>query len=63
MSLAVLSVRVALAHHGSRISYDMSRMVTVEGVVTEFDYINPHVYFLFDVTDDKGNVTHLGSGD
>ena len=41
----------------------MSRKVTVEGVVTEFDYINPHVYFLFDVTDDKGNVTHLGSGD
>jgi hypothetical protein len=48
----------ALAHHGSRISYDMNRMVTVEGTVTEFDWLNPHVYFQFDVTDDKGNVAH-----
>ena len=48
----------ALAHHGSRISYDMGRMVTVEGTVTEFDWLNPHVYFQFDVTDDQGKVTH-----
>jgi hypothetical protein len=47
-----------LAHHGSRISYDMNRMVTVEGTVIEFDWLNPHVYFQFDVTDDKGNVVH-----
>lgn len=56
--LLIASGHVAWAHHGSRISYDMSRMVTVEGVITEFDFVNPHVYFLFDVTDDKGNVTH-----
>ena len=62
VSLAVLSVPAALAHHGSRISYDMNRMVTVEGVVPEFDYMNPHVYFLFDVTDDKGQRDPLGSG-
>ena len=57
---ALLSIGggVASAHHGSRISYDMTKMVTVEGVVTEFDWTNPHVYFLFDVTDDKGNVIH-----
>jgi len=47
----------ALAHHGSRISYDMNRMVTVSGVVTEFDWVNPHVYFLFDVNE-KGKVTN-----
>jgi hypothetical protein len=56
--LLLASGNLALAHHGSRISYDMSRMVTVEGVVTEFDYTNPHCYFLFDVTDDTGAVTH-----
>ena len=39
----------------------MSRMVTVEGVVTEFDYTNPHCYFLFDVTHDKWTVTHLAA--
>jgi hypothetical protein len=58
VALGMIAVPVASAHHGSRISYDMNRMVTVEGVVTEFDWMNPHVYFLFDVTDDKGAVTH-----
>jgi len=48
----------ALAHHGSRVSYDMTRTVTLQGTVTDFMWANPHVYFLFDVTDDKGNVTH-----
>jgi len=36
----------------------MDKMVTVQGVVTEFSWANPHVYFLFDVTDDKGKVIH-----
>lgn len=47
----------AFAHHGSRISYDMTQMVTVKGVVTDFVYSNPHCYVLFDVKDEKGNVT------
>ena len=47
----------AFAHHGSRVSYDMGRMVTLKGTVAEFDYVNPHCYFLFDVKDDKGVVT------
>lgn len=57
-ALLTMSGGVAIAHHGSRVSYDMTRMVTVEGTVTEFDYSNPHCYFFFDVKDDKGNVTH-----
>jgi hypothetical protein len=51
------------AHHGSRISNDMSRTVTIQGVVTEYDFVNPHVYFMFDVTDNKGEVVHWGGGD
>jgi hypothetical protein len=58
VGLLISSGSAVWAHHGSRISYDMTRMVTVDGVVTEFDWSNPHVYFLFDVTDDKGSVTH-----
>jgi hypothetical protein len=56
--LLVASASVALAHHGSRISYDMNKMVTVKGVITEFDWTNPHVYFLFDVKDDSGKVVN-----
>ena len=36
----------------------MNRMVTVDGTVTEFDWLNPHVYFQFDVTDENGSVAH-----
>jgi len=48
-------------HHGSRISYDMTKTVTVTGIVKEFRYQNPHVYFTFDVTDEKGEVTTWGA--
>jgi hypothetical protein len=56
--LLIAGASVALAHHGSRISYDMNKMVTVKGVITEFDWTNPHVYFLFDVKDDSGKVVN-----
>lgn len=46
------------AHHGTNISYDRSKQWTAKAVVTEFKYINPHVQLFFDVTDDKGRVTH-----
>jgi len=49
------------AHHGSRISYDLTRMVTLTGTVTEFQWQNPHVYITFDVKDKEGNVTHWGA--
>jgi len=35
---------VASAHHGSAISYDLSKQVTVTGVVTEWVWKNPHCF-------------------
>jgi hypothetical protein len=49
---------VALAHHGTNISYDRSKAWTAKAVVTEFKYVNPHAQLYFDVTDDKGAVVH-----
>jgi len=51
----------ALAHHGSRISYDLSKTVTVTGTITRYVWANPHVYFLLDVKDDSGNVVSWGA--
>jgi uncharacterized protein DUF6152 len=51
----------ASAHHGSRVSYDLTKTVTLKGIVKEFNYINPHVYFTFDVKDGKGKVTEWGA--
>jgi Family of unknown function (DUF6152) len=49
-----------LAHHGTAVSYDVNKVVTEKGTVTDFKWENPHVQLYFDVTDDKGNVAHWG---
>lgn len=46
------------AHHGTFVSYDSQHPITLKGTVTEFHFTNPHMQLYFDVTDDKGNVTH-----
>ena len=40
----------AFAHHGAA-AYDSSKMVTVTGAVTDFQFINPHVMIAMDVKD------------
>ncbi len=49
---------VAIAHHGTNISYDRAKAWTAKAVVTEFKYVNPHAQLYFDVTDEKGGVVH-----
>ena len=49
------------AHHGSGVSYDMSKMVTMEGTVTEFQWRNPHVYVMYDVKDAQGKIVNWGA--
>jgi hypothetical protein len=43
------------AHHG-RSNYDVQNTVTLKGIVTEFEWINPHALIHFDVTDDGGKI-------
>jgi len=45
----------ALAHHG-RSNYDMSYTATVKGVVTSFEWVNPHALIYVDSTDENGKV-------
>jgi hypothetical protein len=44
------------AHHGTNISYDHSKPVTMEGTVTEFVWQNPHSQVYFDVKSPDGMV-------
>lgn len=55
---AVFCTAVLFAHHGSAVSYDLSKKVSTKGTITEFKYINPHPAIFWDVTDDTGNVVH-----
>ena len=47
------------AHHSATM-FEEKRTVTVEGVVKEFQYTNPHSWLLVDVTDKAGKVTTWG---
>lgn len=40
----------AFAHHGGA-AYDSSKMTTVTGTVTDFQFVNPHVMISMDVKD------------
>ncbi len=44
------------AHHSPASLYHMNQTVSVEGVVTEYLFINPHARIHFDVTSDSGTV-------
>ena len=49
----------ALAHHSAAM-FEEKKTVTVEGVVKEFQFTNPHSWLLVDVKDKNGKVTTWG---
>ena len=57
----LLSGAPMLAHHGTGVAYQTDKVITLQGIVTEWIWSNPHCGLLFDVTDDKGNVEHWGA--
>jgi len=56
---AALMVAPAFAHHSGTM-FDETKTVTLEGVVKEFQYTNPHSWLLVDVTGADGKVTTWG---
>ena len=44
------------AHHSVPVNYDQSREITVEGVLTEIRWLNPHATFRINVTSPDGSV-------
>lgn len=61
MALFMLAVSIAVvspsirAHHGN-VAYDMTKLVTVKGAVTEYSFANPHVQILIDVKKEDGSI-------
>jgi hypothetical protein len=55
-ALLFLTTMRASAHHAFAVTYDGRRLVTVSGVVTKFEWTNPHVWLSVDGKDDSGKV-------
>jgi uncharacterized protein DUF6152 len=52
--ISILSISIPLwAHHGAS-EYDMTKIVTLRGTVSELLFVNPHTLLTFTVKDDSG---------
>jgi hypothetical protein len=47
----------AVAHHSLYAVFDEEQSVTLKGVVSKVEWVNPHVYLYLDVTDESGKVS------
>jgi len=47
----------ALAHHSFAAEFDADQPVTLEGTITQMEWINPHTWMHIDVVNDDGSVT------
>jgi hypothetical protein len=46
------------AHHAIRAEFDEQKSVSLRGVVTRFEWNNPHAFLYVDVTDPSGEITN-----
>ena len=57
--IGLLMVSVpASGHHGTGISYDLTKVTTSKGVIVSFAFRNPHAQLYWDVKDEQGNIVH-----
>lgn len=61
-SLSLSSIQPAVAHHAFAANYDMDNIGTVEGIVEEVAWANPHVHYYIQVTGEDGT-TELWDGE
>lgn len=61
VGLSVLPIST-FAHHGGA-AYDTSKMTTVTGKVTDFQFVNPHVIISMDVKDPSTGKTATWQGE
>ena|ERR1700752_2207650 len=56
--LLVFAAPPLFAHHGFAVEFDKNSPVTLTGVVTKMEFMNPHIYFYVDVKGKGGKVVN-----
>jgi hypothetical protein len=46
-----------VAHHAVSAEFNAEKVITLKGVVSKVDWVNPHIFVYFDVKDESGKVT------
>jgi len=59
-TLLVMLVPMFVEAHHSDVMFEEKKEITVQGVVKEFQFTNPHSWLLVDVTNKDGSVTTWG---
>src|SRR5215471_9077000 len=54
---ALACVAPLIAHHSFSAEFDSGKTVTLHGVVSKVDWINPHIFVYLDVKDESGKTT------
>ena len=53
----LLSAGPVKAHHSLNSEFDTKKTVTLKGVITKVEWINPHIFLYVDASKDGGGVT------
>ena len=57
VAFGLMFVAPVFAHHSASSEYDTTRTIQVTGVMTKFDWINPHAEMRMDVPESPGHTT------
>ena len=56
-TISLATTPLALAHHSQAPFYDLEKFVEIHGVVTRFEFINPHPHVYLEVIEANGGKT------
>ena len=57
VALVLAATAAAFAHHSVPGQFDTTKPITLTGVISKVDWINPHIYLHLDVKEADGTVT------
>ena len=56
LAVAVVSSAAATAHHSNPLYFDMSKAITLEGLILRVEWINPHALIFLQSKNEKGEL-------